>query len=132
MGRQLCWADIKAPGGDAFFRRIVGLLERFDLKEATLCINGDPAVRAHLGDHILLRDDDESGEGFWFGLASELTTAKARNLQENGQLVIPAINTFRYDEATHREDAKADAARLLEAGVDGFQIDSVYRDDFPK
>ena len=126
--------DIKAKGSEGFYRRILGLLERFELTHATMCINGEPAIRKHLGKHIMLRATDRRATDlsglFWFGLANELTADKAHDLQARGALVIPAINTFRYDAATHREDARADAKRLLEAGVDGFQIDSVYQDDF--
>ena len=47
-------------------------------------------------------------------------------LQRNGAYVIPAINTFRYPEQGHYELARKDIQRLNEAGVDGYQIDSVY------
>ena len=51
-------------------------------------------------------------------------------VQENGALVIPAINTFRYSKEHHRSEAYKDVERLLEAGVDGFQIDCIYQDYF--
>ena len=51
-------------------------------------------------------------------------------LHELGVLVIPALNTFRYDKSTHRAQAKADADAMVNADVDGFQIDSVYQDYF--
>jgi hypothetical protein len=51
-------------------------------------------------------------------------------LQELGALVIPALNTFRYDKVHHRTQAKADAQRMLAAEVDGFKIDSMYQDFF--
>jgi len=126
--------DIKDKGSEGFYRRILGLLKRFELTHAAMCINGEPAIRKHLGKHIMLRATDRRSADlsglFWFGLASKLTADKAHDLQARGALVIPAINTFRYDAATHRVDARADAKRLLEAGVDGFQIDSVYQNDF--
>lgn len=126
--------DIKAEGDATFYRRILGLLERHSLVESTMCINGAKDVRTHLGEHIMLRVTDDTAEdlsgAFWFGLASELTAELSKDFQRRGALVIPGINTFRYDDATHREDARADAQRLLEAGVDGFQIDSIYQEDF--
>jgi len=53
-------------------------------------------------------------------------------VQENGALVIPALNIFRYSEENHRTEAKFDAERLLKAGVDGFQIDCIYQDYFKR
>lgn len=134
--------DIKVTGSPAFYRRIIGQLERFDLKKATLCINGAPDVREHLGGKIMLRltqeqldahENDAATDlsgGFWFGIAADLSDDRAVNLQKAGALVIPAVNTFRYDAATHREKVKADVDRLCAAGVDGFQLDSAYQDYF--
>ncbi|WP_320178419.1 neutral/alkaline non-lysosomal ceramidase N-terminal domain-containing protein [Roseovarius pacificus] len=125
--------DIKAGQSDDFFRRVIGVLERFELKPASCCINGAPEIREHLAGHVMLTHRDGEAEGgrtFWFGQASQLTADHAKALQAEGILVIPAINTFRYDSATHAEDARNDAERLLDAGVDGFQIDSVYGDYF--
>jgi len=42
--------------------------------------------------------------------------------------VFPAINIFRYPEEGDRELARKDIERLVSAGVDGFQIDSIYSD----
>ena len=42
--------------------------------------------------------------------------------------MFPAINTFRYPKEGHRELARKDIERLVSAGVDGFQIDSIYFD----
>ena len=51
-------------------------------------------------------------------------------LQKCGALVIPAINTFRYSRDNHLEEAARDIQHLLRMKVDGFQIDSVYQDQF--
>jgi len=64
---------------------------------------------------------------FWFGLPHQLPSAMVKPLQQNGAYVIPAINTFRYPADGHYELARKDVRRLNEAGVDGYQIDSVYR-----
>jgi hypothetical protein len=46
---------LKIEGGsDTFFQRLVGILERFDLKSATCCISGDAAVREKLTGHVAL------------------------------------------------------------------------------
>ena len=67
---------------------------------------------------------------FWFGVPEELPSEAVEPLQRNGALVIPAINIFRYPSHAHRELAHQDVKRLLEAGVDGLQIDSVYEGSF--
>ena len=51
-------------------------------------------------------------------------------LQRAGALVIPAINTFRYENDPERAQARRDVKQLNEIGVDGFQIDSAYQDFF--
>ena len=129
--------DIKGGQSTAFFNQIVDLLERFGLTSATLCINGARAVRENLGGRIMLTagantaDAADGGPGsFWFGLASNLTAERTQELKSAGVLVIPAVNTFRYEASTHREDARADITRLLGAEVDGFQIDSIYQGYF--
>ena len=94
-----------------------------------MCINGAAKVRKHLAGHVMLTSGDDGGAGtFWFGLASKLTTDKVAMLHAHGVLVIPAVNTFRYEAETHLTDARADIKRLTAAGVDGIQIDSVYQD----
>ena len=56
-----------------------------------------------------------------------LPSEMVKLLQQNGAYVIPAINTFRYPDEGHYELARKDIQRLNEAGVDGYQIDSVYQ-----
>jgi hypothetical protein len=63
---------------------------------------------------------------FWFGLPHRLPSEMVKSLQQRGAFVMPAINTFRYPADGHYELARKDIQRLNEAGVDGFQIDSVY------
>jgi hypothetical protein len=65
---------------------------------------------------------------FWFGWAAELSGETVTALQRNGAFVIPSINAFHYP--AHAQDvlAQRDIERLYAAGVDGFQIDSQYRE----
>ncbi len=63
---------------------------------------------------------------FWFGLPEELPDAVVPALQQAGALVFPAINIHRYPRHAYDALARADIDRLHRAGVDGFQIDSVY------
>jgi hypothetical protein len=134
--------DIKSKGDEAFYKRVVALLESHRLLNATMCIGNPKSVRPYFGDRIVLRVSDtelkslEDGDApdlsgkFWFGLPPKLPSEMVAKYQDHGLLVIPALNTFRYKAESHQADAKTDATRLRNANVDGFQIDSVYQDFF--
>lgn len=134
--------DIKPRGSNAFFERIVTSIRKHGLDRATVCINGDAMTRGHLKQVAFFRvtrddlDRLQRGErmslakSFWFGLPRDLPDGLIGTLQRSGALVIPAINTFRYDQISHRKSARRDIERLTRLGVDGFQIDSVYQDYF--
>ena len=68
----------------------------------------------------------------WFGIPAWISFATIPKLQKAGALVLPAINTFRYENDPERAQARRDVATLRELGVDGFQIDSAYQDFFDK
>ena len=103
---------------------------------------GDSQVKEHLQGKVLLTISDEMLESvkqgkevdlhgyYWFGVPEKWPLELVKPIQENGALVIPALNTFRYSKEQHRSEASRDAERLLKAGVDGFQIDCVYQDFF--
>ncbi len=128
--------DFKVSDNPDLLRRVLGLLQRFELVNATCCINGAPALRDALDEHIMFRLLDEQIEDgkadlkgyFWFGLPEQLDREQIKPMQERGALVIPGVNIFRYDAKTHVNDAERDIKALQAAGVDGFQIDSVYND----
>ncbi|MFC1543252.1 glycerophosphodiester phosphodiesterase [Candidatus Neomarinimicrobiota bacterium] len=134
--------DIKSPdGSDLFFNRVLDLIEKHDLNKACMTLGGS-RVREYLKGTALITLPGEmlekvkQGESvdlhgfFWFGVPKTWPIDLVKPVQENGALVIPALNTFRYSEENHRAEALEDAERLLEAGVDGFQIDSIYQDYF--
>jgi hypothetical protein len=78
--------------------------------------------------HRVERDEAVPLHGrFWFGIPEELPYALVPTLQSSGALVIPAVNTARYPPHAHTALAREDIVRLLSIGVDGLQIDSVYR-----
>ncbi|MDB4584231.1 glycerophosphodiester phosphodiesterase family protein [Draconibacterium sp.] len=130
--------DVKIKGDEKFFQKIVALIKKHGLENSCITINGEPELRKHLKEIALLtvtRDEFKKvQEGlacdlshkFWFGLPQQLPSQMVKLLQQNGALVIPAINTFRYPVEGHYELAYKDIQRLNEAGVDGYQIDSVY------
>jgi hypothetical protein len=138
--------DLKLPTGRSpcasFLQRVGELLETHDLLSASLTISAHPVVRRCLAGKVLfpvsseLTEKASSGERislrgqYWFGLPEELPNEAVAPLQRSGAFVIPAINGFRYPAHAHHELARQDAKRLLLAGVDGFQIDSMYEEFF--
>lgn len=137
--------DIKSGApSETFLQRIAELLEERQLGSATVTISHHPLVREYLADLVILpvseRDYQRvcSGETlslrgqYWFGWALRLPGAAVELLQRNGAFVIPSLNSFHYPAHARCELAHQDAERLLAAGVDGFQIDSVYGDIFLK
>jgi len=134
--------DIKSgDGSDLFFNRILDLIKKYHLDKACMMLGGSRA-REYLKGTVLLTlpgkmlEKVKQGESvdlhgfYWFGVPETWPIDLIRPVQENGALVIPALNTFRYSKEHHRVEARADAERLLEAGVDGFQIDCIYQDYF--
>jgi glycerophosphoryl diester phosphodiesterase len=131
--------DIKITGDEKFFQKIVTLIKKHGYENSSVTINGDPDLRKHLKEVALLTvTQDEFTKvrqglscdlrnKFWFGLPQDLPSDIVKLLQQNGAYVIPAINTFRYPEEEHYELARKDIQRLNEAGVDGYQIDSIYK-----
>ena len=134
--------DVKITGDEKFFRKIVTLIKKHGYENASVTINGDPVLRKHFKDIALLTVTPDEFKKvqqgvscdlrhkFWFGLPHQLPSEMVKRLQQNGAYVIPAINTFRYPEEGHYELARQDIQRLNEAGVDGYQIDSVYQPIF--
>ncbi len=131
--------DVKNMGDEKFFRKIVTLVKKHGYENSSITINGDPDLRKHLKEIALLTVTQEEFKKvqqglscdlrnkFWFGLPPSLPSEMVKPLQQNGAYVIPAINTFRYPAEGHYELARKDIQRLNEAGVDGYQIDSVYQ-----
>ena len=134
--------DVKTPDGSSltagFVQRIRVLLEEYALVPAAVSISSSPLLREALAEQVLFpvaeEDVRRASQGdvtrlrghFWFGLPEELSDATVPVLQEAGALVLPAINIHRYPRHAHGVLARADIDRLRRAGVDGFQIDSVY------
>jgi glycerophosphoryl diester phosphodiesterase len=134
--------DVKNMGDEKFFQKIVTLVKKHGYENSSITINGDPDLRKHLKEIALLTVTQEEFKKvqqglscdlrnkFWFGLPPSLPSEMVKPLQQNGAYVIPAINTFRYPAEGHYELARKDIQRLNEAGVDGYQIDSVYQSLF--
>ncbi|MCP4312091.1 MAG: hypothetical protein GY790_12570 [Bacteroidetes bacterium] len=126
---------------ELYFKRIRDLIDQYGLERSCMTL-GDSGVQDQLKGKVLLTipdkmlDEVKQGKEidlhgyYWFGVPEKWPLELVEVVQENGGLVIPALNTFRYSEAAHRSEARYDAERLLKVGVDGFQIDCVYQDYF--
>jgi glycerophosphoryl diester phosphodiesterase len=131
--------DVKVKEDEEFFQKIVILVKKHGYENSCVTINGDPDLRRQLEEVALLtvtRDEFKKvrqglscdlRNKFWFGLPHQLPSEMVKPLQQSGAYVIPAINTFRYPDKGHYELARQDIQRLNEAGVEGYQIDSVYQ-----
>ena len=136
--------DVKAESDERFFKIVVALIKKHGLENSCITINGAPDLRKYLKGVVLLTVTDDEfkkvqqgvpcdlNNKFWFGLPHKLPNEMVKKLQDNGAYVIPAINTFRYPKEGHYELAGKDIQRLNKAGVDGYQIDSVYGPLFSK
>lgn len=135
--------DLKdTPPRAEFLRTIAELVRQHQLNRSTVTIAGHPLVRQELREVALVPvNADElkqiaAGNGvalegrYWFGIPSWIDYALIPKLQQAGALVIPAINTFRYEKDPERAQARRDVQQLRELAVDGFQIDSAYQDFF--
>ena len=140
--------DLKIPTepdpSNAFLLRIGELLEEQELTSASVTISNHPLARRYLAGKVLFTVSEEDVQKvrdnhsaplqgqYWFGLPEELPSETVGQLQRNGAFVVPAINGFRYPAHAHYELARQDVERLLAAGADGFQIDSMYEDFFER
>lgn len=130
--------DIKVTDDPPFFKKVASLVKTRGYAHASVTISGNRETRRALADCALLTVTQEEfakvqrGEScdlrgrFWFGLPHRLPSEMVEKLQAQGAYVMPAINTFRYPAEGHYDLARQDIQRLNQAGVDGYQIDSVY------
>ena len=131
--------DVKVRDDEPFFQTVANLIKKYKYEPSTITINADPTLRKCFKGVVMLTvtgDEfnrvqkgeivDLSGK-YWFGLPHRIPDDTIKRLHQNGAYVIPAINTFRYPEDNHYELARKDINRLIQAGVEGFQIDSVYK-----
>ncbi len=140
---KLCRDDPASPEmSDACLDRVASLIRDAGLADSTVAIVDSPRLRERLADVALFRlpmaeyrrmlqGGDASLDGqFWFGWAAELPSRALPILHDRGLFAIVSINTFHYPHHAPRALAAADIQRLLAAGTDGFQIDSMYETCF--
>ena len=124
--------------------RVGTMLKEAGLASATVAIVDNPLFHKHLSEVSLFpvaaQDAQKAMAGgavslagrFWFGGPGELPDEAVPRLQERGAFVVVSINDHHYPPHAHHELARRDIERLEGAGVDGIQIDSMYRDYFGK
>ena len=127
-----------------FLQRTAALVRSAGLENSAVAISDMPALRKHLEDvtlfpvrfediQRLFADDRIPLDGqFWFGWAEELPSQAVPRLHATGAFAIVSINAFHYPIHAHDTLAREDIERLLDAGVDGFQIDCVYERHFKR
>ncbi|MGC9328172.1 MAG: glycerophosphodiester phosphodiesterase [Candidatus Hinthialibacter sp.] len=130
--------DIKTLVDEEYYHQIAALIRKHKLEHAAMTITGDSTAKASLSEVMLTGVNSQDFKKvqqeipidlqgrFWFGLPQNLPSGMVKKLQDADALVIPAINTFRYPAGNHFELARRDVERLNQAGVNGYQIDSVY------
>ena len=140
VGRTKLMLDVKGNDhSEGFYREIEEALNRHDLIETTYIL-GSAQAKEYFHDrtkHSIDFDgmvkagsagEDVSNRYYLFMLASQLTEEMIQKANELNVVVVAAVNEFRYEEAGENKwiEAKMDVERLLDLGVNYFQIDSVY------
>lgn len=133
--------DIKIFGSDTtvkYFQRIGDSLNSSGITNACLTLSHHRLAREYFRylcmfplseEEVerIVRGEKEFSKGrWWFALPEEVTTDRVTNLRQADVLIVAAINRFRYPAHDHEKLARRDGRRLIEMGVDGLQIDSIY------
>lgn len=132
--------DIKATDpSDAFLDSAAESLLKNGLETCTLTLNTSQRVvkkfkdvvvyplRREEYDQVFTGKADGLGARYYFEWGARIEEETLRLMHESGVFVIAAINFFHYPRHARGPLAKQDIERLLEAGVDGFQIDDEFR-----
>lgn len=141
-GRIQLMPDIKdSPRGliDAFTASIDATMTKHDLFEQALFIGRPDIGRRFFGkgrlawraplDRVQASDraNDEPGKYFFiFNHGADFDKEQVDGFHELGLKVVVSINTFHYREGDPLEQGLAHIEKMIELGVDGLQIDSVY------
>ena len=138
-GRLRLMLDTKPTRqSDAYFEGVRRVLDENNLLDTAYVINTQHAERwlragARVGvpladvEAAAKRGEDVVRSYFVFEHGRDLDGDKVRRGQELGVPVVPTINIFHYaDRPDHMREAEADVGRMLDLGVEEFQIDSPY------
>lgn len=143
--------DIKAVdtnrNEDMFFKGIADLIEKHGLTNSTVTISREPLAEKYLKGKAFLRMTHEEfdniargrrvdvSEKIWFDWPRFITDEMVDLIHKKGCLIMPSINIFHYDvypQNERMERAKKDIHRMINTGVDAYQIDGVYDEFFPR
>lgn len=136
-GKLELMLDTKPPEHpEAFFRSMEASLRENGLLAGAFVIGTDESRawfhgKARVGvDRAQLRkavaaSEDVRSLYFLFEHGRDLDAETVRYAQKLGVAVVPSINIFHYDD-TDPKAAEADTKRMLDLGVEYFQIDSPY------
>ena len=141
QGKIRLMLDVKGEHDAAFYLTLRKVLDKNGLLESCYVLGPEQAKRyfrdaakVSIGGNQLraaIANKENVAESYFlFGIAAKMDEAIVRLAQQHHVAVVPAINTFRYDAAQHREEAAQDIKRLRDLGVTQFQIDSIYDDEF--
>jgi hypothetical protein len=137
-GKLELMLDTKPPEHpEAFFRSMEASLRENGLLAGAFVIGTGQSRawfhgKARVGiDHAQLKKAAAAGEDvaalyFLFEHGRDLDAETVRYAQKLGVAVVPSINIFHYADADHRKAAEADTRRMIDLGVEYFQIDSPY------
>lgn len=137
-GKLELMLDTKPPEHpEAFFQSMEASLRENGLLEGAFVIGTEQSQRwfegkARIGvDSETLKKASAAGEDvksryFLFEHGRDLNAGKVRQAQELGVPVVPSINIFHYADTDHMKAAEADTRRMIELGVEYYQIDSPY------
>ena len=138
-GRLRLMLDTKPTNpSDAYLEAVRRVLRDNDLLDSAYVLGGRDRERwigngARVGlpvedlEAAAQRGEDVARGYFVFEHGRDLDADKVRRGQAFGVPVVPSINIFHYDDlGDHMAAAEADVRRMLNLGVEEFQIDSPY------
>ncbi|MEX0660598.1 MAG: glycerophosphodiester phosphodiesterase family protein [Balneolaceae bacterium] len=125
---------------DSFYKEIENILKEHDLFSDTFVLSGSEAQDYFLGKLSLSidfedlveaakNDEDVSVRYHLFELGNNLEQNMINTAHKLGVRVVAAINVFRYQQMSGGDiwnAARQDIDRLMNLGVEYFQVDSIY------
>ncbi|QRR00537.1 glycerophosphodiester phosphodiesterase [Dyadobacter sandarakinus] len=137
--------DNKIAGLDTIlFNKVIGLLDRYDLRSTALMIGTDESTAFFTGkirlscsrtqlEENMKKPGYRAADYFFFERPARLTQEDVTWARSNGIMLVAAINKFHYNQSGDMlTDAAADCRRMLTSGVSWFQIDSDFRHFFER
>jgi glycerophosphoryl diester phosphodiesterase len=137
-GKLHLMLDTKEPHSEQFCRQIESVLIKYDVLSDCYVIGSPTSRKYFLGKakvgnsfeslkSIAATDKEIGKKYFLFEHGNVLNEEKLQWAELNNVTVVPSVNKFHYrDQSTMMDSARLDIVRLMEAGVQEFQIDSEF------